>query len=220
VLILDYSQSPANAAPAPFGGRAKRVIDLLISTLALILLAPLFLAIALAVKIEDGGPVLFVQPRVGLGGREFRFLKFRSMIPDAGALLEGLVESDAAAASEWREKQKLEHDPRITRIGQILRRTSLDELPQFLNVLLGEMSIVGPRPMMREQVEAYGAAYDQYCTARPGITGLWQVSGRSQTTFRFRSLLDEIYLRRWSPGDDLLLMFRTFGAVVGQRGAC
>jgi exopolysaccharide production protein ExoY len=205
---------------SPFGGRAKRALDVVLSAGALVFLAPVLLAIAVAVKVEDGGPVLFVQPRVGLGGCEFRFLKFRSMVPNAGALLQRVIESDPVAAQEWREKQKLARDPRVTGIGRLLRRSSLDELPQFLNVFLGHMSIVGPRPMMRDQVEEYGLAYERYCTARPGITGLWQVSGRSETTFRRRSALDEVYLRRWSAAGDVLLILRTFGAVLGQRGAC
>jgi exopolysaccharide production protein ExoY len=222
VLIVDHSPtvSGAGAELSPFGGRAKRLFDMTLSAGALVFLTPVLLAIAVAVKVEDGGAVFFVQPRVGLGGVEFRFLKFRSMVPNAGALLQRVIENDPAAAQEWREKQKLTRDPRVTRIGRLLRRSSLDELPQFLNVFLGDMSLVGPRPMLREQVEDYGQAYERYCTARPGITGLWQVSGRNETTFRRRSALDEVYLRRWSAGRDLMLILRTFGAVVGQRGAC
>jgi exopolysaccharide production protein ExoY len=218
VLILEHSSIDK---PPPFGGALKRCLDVVIAVFALAFLAPILMAIAVAVKIEDGGRVFFIQPRVGLGGVEFPFVKFRSMVPNAAALLQQLIESDPAAAAEWREKQKLERDPRVTMIGRFLRRTSLDELPQFLNVLLGDMSVVGPRPMLRDQVEAYGSVFERYCTARPGITGLWQVSGRSGTTFRRRSALDEVYLRsRWSPGRDLVLIVKTFGVVLGQRGAC
>jgi undecaprenyl-phosphate galactose phosphotransferase len=220
VLFLDTTPATRPYAdPAPFGGVTKRILDVLISACALVFLAPLLAVIAVAVKVEDGGPVMFVQPRVGRGGVEFRFLKFRSMIPDAGVWLQRLIESDPAAAREWQENQKLACDPRVTRIGAWLRRTSLDELPQFLNVLLGDMSVVGPRPMLREQVEAYGRGYDRYCMARPGITGLWQVSGRSETNFRRRSDLDQVYLSRWSLGTDLLLILRTAGVVLCQRGA-
>jgi exopolysaccharide production protein ExoY len=222
VLTLDHllAITRASAEPQPFGGPAKRALDIVISACALVFFAPILLAIAVAVKVEDGGPILFVQPRVGLRGFDFRFLKFRSMAPNASALLQRLCDSDPVLAEEWRVKQKLSRDPRVTRIGRILRRSSLDELPQFLNVFIGEMSIVGPRPMMRDQIEVYGGAFERYCIARPGITGLWQVSGRNETTFHRRSALDEIYLRRWSPGRDLMLILRTFGAVFAQRGAC
>lgn len=205
---------------APFGGVAKRTIDVLIALVALIVLAPVMLAVALAVKVQDGGPILFVQKRVGCGGAEFWFLKYRTMVPHDANFLERLIQEDPELAREWREKQKLSRDPRVTMIGGFLRRTSLDELPQFVNVLMGDMSIVGPRPMLPEQIEAYGPTYERYCRARPGITGLWQVSGRSETTFSRRSDLDRAYLRAWSIRGDLLLILRTFGVVLRQRGAC
>ncbi len=219
VQILDHSLAVPCAEPV-FGGLAKRSVDIVVSVAALVILAPVLLAIALAVKVQDGGPVLFIQPRVGLHGIEFPFLKFRSMTLDASAQFERLIASNPAAACEWRLKQKLEPDPRVTGVGCVLRRTSLDELPQFLNVLLGHMSVVGPRPILRAQVESYSAGYERYCAARPGLTGLWQVSGRSATTFSRRSALDQVYLRRWSFWGDLLLILRTFGAVVRQSGAC
>jgi lipopolysaccharide/colanic/teichoic acid biosynthesis glycosyltransferase len=192
----------------------------LIAPAALIVLAPVMLAVALAVKVQDGGPVLFVQRRVGHGGAEFKFLKYRTMVPDGAALLQRLIQDNPEIAREWRENQKLARDPRVTMIGGFLRRSSLDELPQLVNVLLGDMSIVGPRPMLPEQVEVYGPAYERYCRARPGITGLWQVSGRSETSFSRRSDLDQAYLQAWSVRRDLLLILRTFGAVLRQRGAC
>jgi len=195
-------------------------LDVLIALIALIVLAPLMLAIALAVKVQDGGPVLYIQPRVGHRGEEFRFLKFRTMVVDSAGFLERLFQTDADAAREWGEKQKLARDPRVTRVGAFLRRSSLDELPQFVNVLLGHMSIVGPRPMLREQIEAYGSAYQLYCRARPGITGLWQVSGRNETTFQRRSEFDAIYVKAWRLRWDLLLILRTFAVVLHQRGAC
>ena len=214
------SKSQASRAPAPFGGATKRTLDVLISLVALIWLAPVMLAIALAVKVQDWGPVLYFQPRVGRNGQDFRLLKFRTMVVDGAALLDWLIRNDPEAAREWREKQKLTNDPRVTFVGGFLRRSSLDELPQLLNVFLGQMSIVGPRPMLRHQVEAYGSAYELYCSARPGITGLWQVSGRSETTFRYRSELDAVYLQRWNAYSDFILMLRTFDLVLQQRGAC
>jgi exopolysaccharide production protein ExoY len=200
----------------------KRGLDVVVALIALIVLAPIMMAVALAVKVQDGGPILFVQDRVGLGGADFKFLKYRTMVPHDAGFLESLIQNDPELAREWREKQKLARDPRVTLIGGFLRRSSLDELPQFVNVLLGDMSIVGPRPMLREQVEAYGPvrAYEGYCRARPGITGLWQVSGRNEMSFSARSDFDGVYLRSWSMGGDLLLILRTFGAVVRQRGAC
>lgn len=214
VLMLEVSR------PAPFGGQLKRSMDILLALAALILAAPALLLVALAVKTDDGGPIFYVQPRVGLGGREFRFLKFRSMSPDADARLAEILRDEPEAAREWREKQKLANDPRVTRIGRILRRSSLDELPQFLNVLRGDMSTVGPRPMLPGQAAEYGAAFSAYCRARPGITGLWQVSGRNETSFRRRSELDQLYLRRWNALSDLVLLMRTVGVVLVGRGAC
>jgi lipopolysaccharide/colanic/teichoic acid biosynthesis glycosyltransferase len=203
----------------PFGGASKRAGDVLIAIVALLLLCPLILLICLAVKCQDGGPVLFVQKRVGLNGASFPFLKFRSMVTDASTKLDRILAEDPAAAREWKEKQKLSNDPRVTPLGKLLRRTSLDELPQFVNVLAGHMSIVGPRPMLERQVGEYGDGFSLYCTARPGITGLWQVSGRNHVSFRRRAELDEVYLQRWSLVSDLSLLARTAGAVVSCDGA-
>jgi len=223
MVLLEHLHSvdvPRIYSAAPFGGVVKRALDVLIAPAALIVLAPVMLAVALAVKVQDGGPVLFVQRRVGCGGAEFKFLKYRTMVPDGAALLQRLIQENPEIAREWRENQKLAHDPRVTLIGGFLRRSSLDELPQLVNVVLGDMSIVGPRPMLPEQVEVYGPAYERYCRARPRITGLWQVSGRSETSFSRRSDLDQAYLQAWSIRRDLLLILRTFGAVLRQRGAC
>jgi lipopolysaccharide/colanic/teichoic acid biosynthesis glycosyltransferase len=204
----------------PFGGAAKRLADIAIAIPALIVTAPLMLAVACAVKLQDGGPALFLQPRIGFDGGTFTLLKFRTMVQDGPARLAQLLRDDPAAAREWAEKQKLANDPRITPLGRFLRRSSLDELPQLLNVLLGHMSIVGPRPMLVDQPGSYGPAYEAYCTARPGITGLWQVSGRNKISFRMRSELDATYLRRWSVVNDLSLIARTVRVVLRHEGAC
>jgi exopolysaccharide production protein ExoY len=204
----------------PFGGVAKRVADIALAAPALLFVAPLLAAVACAVKLQDGGSVFFLQPRIGLGGGTFPMIKFRTMAPDAPQRLAQLLLEDPAAAREWNEKQKLTNDPRITPIGRFLRRSSLDEVPQLLNVVLGHMSLVGPRPMLLDQPGEYGPVFDDYCKARPGLTGLWQVSGRSNTSFRRRSELDERYLRGWSLIGDLFLMVRTVGVLLNQAGAC
>src|SRR6185312_725015 len=156
----------------PFGGVAKRLVDIAIAIPALILAAPMLVLVACAVKLHDGGPILFLQPRVGLDGGTFTLVKFRTMAPDSPARLAQLLREDPAAAREWAMTQKLANDPRVTRLGRLLRQSSLDELPQLLNVVLGHMSIVGPRPMLVDQPASYGPVFDAYCTARPGITGL------------------------------------------------
>jgi len=204
----------------PFGGALKRTFDIVVTAALIVVLAPLLFLLALAVKVQDGGPVFFVQQRVGYRGGRFPCLKFRSMIVQAEARMEDVLRDDPEAAREWREKQKLTRDPRVTSVGIVLRATSADEFPQLINVLRGDMSIVGPRPMLPEQTDDYGPAYSRYCAARPGITGLWQVSGRSETTFRRRAELDEIYLQGWSLLTDLSLLVRTIGVVVRKRGAC
>jgi lipopolysaccharide/colanic/teichoic acid biosynthesis glycosyltransferase len=204
----------------PFGGVAKRLADIAIAVPALIMTAPLLVAVACAVKLHDGGPVLFLQPRVGLDGGTFTLVKFRTMVQDGPERLAQVLREDPAAAREWAETQKLANDPRVTRLGRFLRKSSLDELPQLLNVLLGHMSIVGPRPMLVDQAASYGPVFDAYCTARPGITGLWQVSGRNKTSFHRRSELDAAYLQHWSIKQDLALIVRTVGVVLRHEGAC
>jgi undecaprenyl-phosphate galactose phosphotransferase len=186
--------------------------------LALIFLSPLLLAVAAFVR-ADGGPVFYGQTRIGRGGRRFRCLKFRTMAIDAERQLQALLASDPVAAREWAETQKLTLDPRVTAIGALLRRTSLDELPQLLNVLRGEMSLVGPRPIIDDEVARYAADIATYCAVRPGLTGLWQVSGRSQTSYARRVQLDVSYVRNWSLLRDLSILLRTVPAVLLRRGA-
>jgi lipopolysaccharide/colanic/teichoic acid biosynthesis glycosyltransferase len=210
----------AVSADTPFGGPLKRAFDLAFALPALIFLAPMLVLLALAVKVQDGGPVFFSQPRIGRDGRLFSCLKFRSMVVRAEDHMQAVLRADPEAAREWREKQKLTKDPRVTPVGRILRATSADELPQLFNVLFGDMSIVGPRPIMPDQIDDYGSGFARYCTARPGITGLWQVSGRNHTTFRRRSEFDQTYLRAWSLVTDLGLVVRTVGVVLQRRGAC
>jgi exopolysaccharide production protein ExoY len=208
-----FSKSPA------WHHVAKRALDIVAAMTALIILAPLLLLITLAV-LADGGPAVFGHVRVGRKGRSFRCLKFRSMVPDAGLVLAKLLESDSEAARMWAATRKLPRDPRVTRVGKFLRATSLDELPQLLNVLRGEMSLVGPRPVVQEELtDHYGVAAASYLAVRPGITGLWQISGRSDTSYMERVALDCRYVREFSLWNDLRIMLRTVPAVLAGRGA-
>jgi lipopolysaccharide/colanic/teichoic acid biosynthesis glycosyltransferase len=209
-------------APGSAGARlalAKRAMDIAIAGTALLVAAPFFLVVALMVR-ADGGPAFFAHPRVGRLGRVFGCLKFRSMVVDSQARLDALLAADPAARAEWEATRKLKNDPRITRIGRFLRATSLDELPQLINVLKGEMSIVGPRPVTAAELERhYGAAAAHYLSVRPGITGLWQVSGRSETTYDQRVALDVAYVSQPSLATDLRILVKTPLAVLSRRGA-
>jgi Undecaprenyl-phosphate galactose phosphotransferase WbaP len=198
---------------------AKRALDIIGAGLGLVLLSPFFLIVALMVR-ADGGPAFFAHQRVGRGGKLFGCLKFRSMVIDSQARLEALLASDPAARAEWEATRKLKNDPRITRIGRFLRSTSLDELPQLINVLRGEMSLVGPRPVQEAEIDRYyGASAAHYMAVRPGITGLWQVSGRSETSYESRVALDVSYVARPSMLADLSILLRTPFAVLSRRGA-
>ena len=198
---------------------AKRALDIIGAGLGLVLLSPFFLIVALMVR-ADGGPAFFAHQRVGRGGKLFGCLKFRSMVIDSQARLEALLASDPAARAEWEATRKLKNDPRITRIGRFLRSTSLDELPQLINVLRGEMSLVGPRPVQEAEIDRYyGASAAHYMAVRPGITGLWQVSGRSETSYESRVALDVSYVSRPSLLADLSILLRTPVAVISRRGA-
>jgi exopolysaccharide production protein ExoY len=198
---------------------AKRALDILGAGVGLVLLAPFFLIVALMVR-ADGGPAFFAHQRVGRGGKLFGCLKFRSMVIDSQARLEALLANDPAARAEWEATRKLKNDPRITRIGRFLRSTSLDELPQLINVLRGEMSLVGPRPVQEAEIDRYyGASAAHYMAVRPGITGLWQVSGRSETSYESRVALDVSYVSRPSLLADISILLRTPVAVLSRRGA-
>lgn len=201
--------------------RCKRLFDYALAGTALVAATPLFLLFGALIKLEDGGPVFFVQDRVGKKGKLFPCLKFRTMILNAEAQMLHWRETNAP---EWQEyttsNNKLVRDPRVTRVGQVLRRTSLDELPQLLNVLLGHMSVVGPRPLLEDELEQYGAArVEKYGQMLPGITGLWQVSGRSNTSFEMRAEFDMQYWANRSLWQDLAILARTVKVVLGKDGA-
>ncbi|MCZ8369653.1 MAG: sugar transferase [Porphyrobacter sp.] len=180
---------------------------------------PLFALIAMAIKIADPGPVFFRHRRVGLGGKTFGCWKFRSMVVDAEARLEKILVSNPLAAREWAEHQKLTDDPRVTPLGNFLRRSSLDELPQLFNVLMGEMSIVGPRPIVETEAARYGQHFALYCLVRPGITGLWQISGRSDIHYFKRVLLDVRYVSSRSMLRDIKIIMLTVPSVLAARGS-
>lgn len=203
-------------APDPAG----RVVDVAIALVALVVAFPLMIIVALLVYSSDRGPVVYAHRRIGRGGREFHCLKFRSMVTDSEERLARLLATDPMAAREWEISHKLRYDPRITRIGRFLRKSSFDELPQIWNVLRGEMSIVGPRPIVREEISRYGRYFEHYCLHRPGITGLWQISGRSKTSYRRRVALDVAYSRSKNVLLDLRIIAMTVPAIVLTRGAC
>ena len=199
-----------------FAYLAKRMIDVLGSTAALVLCAPLIVIISLLIRLDSRGPILFRQERIGKGGKRFTVLKFRSMSADAEARFVELAHNNEVKDGpifKWRQ------DPRITRIGRLLRRTSLDELPQFWNVLVGDMSLVGPRPPLEREVRAYEPWHFERLAVIPGMTGLWQVSGRSNLTFNEMVSLDVRYVHEWSFWMDILLILKTPFAVFGGRGA-
>lgn len=202
-------------APAARVSWLKRAVDLVATGLGLLLISPLLLAITLAIKLDSPGPVFYRQERVGKHGQRFKMLKFRSMRPDADKLLVLLRERNEASGPLF----KMRRDPRVTRVGRVLRRLSLDELPQLLNVLRGEMSLVGPRPPLPSEVAEYEDWQFGRLRAVPGITGLWQVSGRSEVPFQDMVRLDLHYIRNWSLGLDLEILLRTIPAVVTSRGA-
>jgi len=197
----------------------KRALDLAIAIPLLVFAAPMFLALMLLIRSHDGGPAFFRQKRIGLNGREFTCFKFRSMVMDAGERLQDLLARDPQAAAEWKADQKLRNDPRITPVGHFLRKTSLDELPQLLNIIRGDMSVVGPRPIVRDEKPRYGAYFSDYASVRPGVTGLWQVSGRNDTSYERRVRLDVIYARRHCFMFDIKILLSTIPAVLKGDGA-
>ena len=197
----------------------KRLMDIVLMLGGGLLLLPLLFYIAVAVKLSSRGPVLYANERIGRDGRRFRMWKFRSMFTNGDAVLEYFLDAHPEYRQEWETTQKLKWDPRITRIGRFIRKTSLDELPQLWNVLRGDMSLVGPRPILLEEEEKYGEYYALYTMVKPGITGMWQVSGRSNTSYDERLQLVAYYVRNWSLWLDIYLMLKTVRIVFFGRGA-
>lgn len=208
--------APMNVSSKEF---TLRAVDVAMSLSLLAFFMPLLLVIALAVWISDPGPVFFVHQRVGKGGRRFGCLKFRTMVRDAEARLSELFANDPIAKAQWDRDHKLENDPRIVGIGNFLRKSSLDELPQLLNVLTGKMSIVGPRPIVDAEVIRYGRYFVHYCSVRPGLTGLWQVSGRNNVSYRRRVAIDSIFAQSHSIGLYFKVLVMTVPVVLFGKGA-
>lgn len=196
----------------------KRIFDIIGSLSIIIILSPMLVYISRKVK-KDGGPSIYGHERIGKGGKSFKCLKFRSMVINSKEVLEELLACDLEARKEWDATFKLKNDPRITKIGSFLRRTSLDELPQLFNVLKGEMSLVGPRPIINAELERYNDEVDYYLLSKPGMTGLWQVSGRSDVDYETRVYLDAWYVKNWSMWNDIAILFKTIGVVLKKDGA-
>ncbi len=197
----------------------KRLFDIIISTSALVLLSPLFVMLAAAVLLFQGRPVIFRHRRMTLDAKSFDCLKFRSMVRNAEEKLQAHLLQSPEAAREWEKNQKLNQDPRVTTFGAFLRTSSLDELPQLINVIRGEMSLVGPRPIVAEELRRYGEHADVYLSVKPGLTGLWQISGRSECAYQERIELDLDYIQNWSFVGDLDIVAKTFAVVLSGRGS-
>lgn len=197
----------------------KRLIDLLIALMLMPVLTPVLLLIYIIVRLDSPGPGLFKHTRLGYGGREIKIWKFRTMYKNASEMLGKILDENPEMRLEWEQDQKLKNDPRITKVGAFLRRYSLDELPQIINVFSGTMSLVGPRPIVTREIPRYGSAYVTYMRVKPGVTGLWQVSGRSDTSYTSRVSLDEYYIANWSVWLDIYILVRTLPAAIRGQGA-
>jgi exopolysaccharide production protein ExoY len=219
-LLLPIAlEKQSHVRHAPLGGRTKRGFDITLALAAIIILLPIIVLTALLIKLTDGGSIVYRHKRIGFGGREFDCLKFRTMAPNGDEILQRHFERFPEARQEWLETRKLTHDPRVTAIGAVLRKLSLDELPQLINILQGEMSVVGPRPVVRDELAMYGAHSALYLQTRPGLTGAWQISGRSDTTYSQRVALDAQYVATWSLMTDFWIIICTVPAVALAKGS-
>jgi exopolysaccharide production protein ExoY len=205
---------PAKFRLGPLGGWPKRTMDVVIALIALLLAAPVMLVVAALIRVIGGGPALFSQSRVGFDGKPFACYKFRTMCINADQVLREYLARNPESAMEWESNRKLKRDPRVTFFGLMLRKSSLDELPQLFNILRGDMSCVGPRPIVADELQRYGACAGEYLRTRPGLTGLWQVTGRSGSDYSTRVALDSQYVRNWSLWADLVILLRTVFAVM------
>lgn len=215
-LLSDFAAPPRTKS---LTRNLKRFFDVLLALFGLFVLSPMILVLCVVLFVTQGRPIMFRHKRIGLDGRQFDCLKFRTMVVDADRVLHDLLRSDALAAAEWSVSRKLTDDPRITRLGNIMRRSSLDELPQLWNVIVGDMSIVGPRPIVAAEIQRYNSDFVYYTAVRPGITGLWQTSGRSDCSYAERVALDRDYVSNWSLKRDLAIIVRTVPAVLWQEGS-
>lgn len=194
----------------------KRIVDIILGCIGLVLLSPVFLILAICIKIDSKGPVIFAHKRIGKNGKEFNMYKFRSMYENAEEMIENFNEEQKR---EWQENFKLENDPRITKVGKFLRKTSLDELPQIVNIIKGDLSIVGPRPIVDEELEKYGENKEKFLSITPGLTGYWQANGRSNTTYEERMQMELYYIDNQSLWLDIKIFFKTIVSVIKKEGA-
>lgn len=221
--VAGTSQVDLERVQPSFGERIshwfKRLFDILASSALLVMLSPVFAFVAARIMLHDGRPVFFGSGRIGRNGQVFKAWKFRSMVKDAEAVLAAALEGDEGLRKEWFSGFKLKNDPRITPFGDMLRRTSLDELPQLWNVLRGDMSLVGPRPLLLDEPQSYGASFETYKLVRPGITGVWQVAGRSDLPYQKRAQCNDWYIGNRSTYVDLAILWRTALVVARRVGA-
>ncbi len=210
---------PEEDESPPIGGTFKRFFDITAALAGLTVISPLFLMLILLVKFSDGGKVFYGHRRIGRSGRVFHCLKFRTMVEDGDAVLAAYLARNPQEREEWLATRKLQNDPRVTRVCAVLRKLSLDELPQIFNILRGEMSFVGPRPVVRDELKMYGTSASFYLKSRPGLTGLWQVSGRNDVSYQARVAFDRHYVENWSFVFDLKILIRTVPAVFSSRGS-
>jgi exopolysaccharide production protein ExoY len=211
--------SSFSTVPPAIGGSGKRGFDIACALSAILLLAPLLCLLALLVKASDGGKVFYAHKRIGRHGLVFGCLKFRTMAENGDILLQQHLARCPQSRLEWQQTRKLKNDPRVTRVGRVLRKLSLDELPQLFNILLGDMSVVGPRPVVQSELDLYGKAAAHYLASRPGLTGLWQVSGRNDVSYRERIEFDTHYVENWSFITDIKIIALTVPAVCASRGS-
>ena len=194
----------------------KRIIDVIISTIGLIVLSPIFLILAIIIKLDSKGPVFFAHTRYGKDGKKFKMYKFRTMYENAQDMINDFTPEQM---KEWKENFKLQDDPRITKVGKFLRKTSLDELPQIVNIIKGDLSIIGPRPVIEEELEKYGDNKEKFLSVTPGLTGYWQANGRSSTTYEQRMEMELYYIDNISPKLDVKIFFKTIESVIKKEGA-
>ncbi|WP_352771917.1 sugar transferase [Mesorhizobium sp. M0768] len=220
-VLTDLSPATSTGATEPpLGGLLKRIMDLVVAVMALVIAAPVMIVVALLIRVTAGGPAVFSHCRVGLGGKPFNCYKFRSMVANSEEVLKAYLEANPEVILEWEETHKIRDDPRVTSLGWMLRKSSLDELPQLFNIIRGDMSCVGPRPIVNDELKRYGDHLGEYLRTRPGLTGLWQVSGRSSMDYANRVALDSQYVRNWSVWVDVVILFRTVFAVIRIDRAC
>ena len=194
----------------------KRILDVIISSIGLILLLPVFLILAIIIKIDSKGPIIYAHKRIGKNGKEIKIYKFRTMYKNANEMIKDFTEEQM---EEWKTNFKLKNDPRVTKVGNILRKTSLDELPQIINIIKGELSIIGPRPVVEEELEKYGSNKNKFLSITPGLTGFWQANGRSDTTYEQRMQMELYYVDNYNFKLDCQIFFKTFSAVLKKEGA-